>query len=64
MTFFALINGSPSGFVGAHRGIRQADPLSPFLFILVTEGLSNMIKTANTCGWIKGFELARMARAA
>ena len=54
MTFSVLINGS---LVGAHRGLRLDDPLSPFMFILAIEGLSNMIKTTNTRGWIKGFEL-------
>nr|XP_016449022.1 PREDICTED: uncharacterized protein LOC107774064 [Nicotiana tabacum] len=54
--FFILINGSPEGFFPAHRGLRQGDPLSPFLFILAMEGLNNMVKTARSQGWIKGFE--------
>ncbi|WMV37954.1 hypothetical protein MTR67_031339 [Solanum verrucosum] len=40
------------------RGIRQGDPLSPFLFILAMEGLNNMIKTAKTNRWITGFEVS------
>nr|XP_009804761.1 PREDICTED: uncharacterized protein LOC104249929 [Nicotiana sylvestris] len=54
--FFILINGSPEGFFPAHRGLRQGGPLSPFLFILAMEGLNNMVKTARSQGWIKGFE--------
>lgn len=41
------------------RGIRQGDPMSPFLFILAMEGLNNMIRTAKYNGWISGFEVAK-----
>lgn len=33
--------------------------MSPFLFLLVMEGLKNMIKTANKKDWLRGFEVAR-----
>jgi len=41
--FVVLINGTPSNFFIASHGIRQGCPLSPFLFILVIEGLSLLI---------------------
>lgn len=41
-----LVNGSPSGEFELERGIRQGDPLSPFLFLIAAEGLSLLVKRA------------------
>jgi hypothetical protein len=44
LAFFSiLINGVPSRPFSPSRGIRQGDPLSPFLFIIMAKGLSRSI---------------------
>ncbi|KAG8388292.1 hypothetical protein BUALT_Bualt02G0110400 [Buddleja alternifolia] len=60
-TFSALANGSPCGYFKSTRGIRQGDPLSPYLFILYVELLSRMINRAESEGKIHGIIVARTA---
>ena len=45
-TYSILINGEPKGFVQLSRGIKQGDPLSPYLFLLCVERLSGMMRKA------------------
>ena len=54
-----MVNGEPTGMIHPNRGIRQGDLLSPFLFLLCTEGLHALIKHSARNGDIKGFSLCK-----
>ncbi|XP_065634090.1 secreted RxLR effector protein 78-like [Quercus suber] len=52
-SYSILINGEPRGFVTPTRGIRQGDPLSPYLFLLCAEGLSTLLRKVGEAGVLK-----------
>jgi hypothetical protein len=53
--FSVLINSSSSGFFGSSCGVRQGNPLSAFLFVIVMKALSRMISAAIHHGSLLGF---------
>ena len=59
VSYSVLVNGEPQGKIQPLRRIRQRDPLSPFLFLLCTEGLNRLIVKVEKEGFINGFSLNR-----
>jgi hypothetical protein len=53
-----LVNGSPTEDFKVGRGLRQGDPLSPFLFLIVVEGLAGMMRRAVDIGKFRGYQVS------
>ena len=59
-----LVNGVPTGFFPSSKGLRQGDPLSPYLFVMGMEVLSALIRRAVEGGFISGCSIWRGRRQA
>lgn len=57
--FSVLVNGQPSRKFRPSRGLRQGDPISPFLFVLCAEGLSTLLRDAESKKLIHGVKIGR-----
>ena len=59
VSYNVLINGEPKGNINPSWGLRQGDPLSPFLFIILTEALISQIQGAESEGRLTGLKIER-----
>lgn len=55
-----LVNGSPTKEFQLGRGLRQGIPLSPFLFNIVVEALSQLLQKAKALDFIEGVNVNRI----
>jgi hypothetical protein len=55
--FSVLINGTPADFFSSSRGVRQGDPLSPLLFVMVMEAFSRMMNVEVERELLTGFSV-------
>lgn len=61
VTYSFVSNRKVFGDVRPQRGIRQGDPISPYIYILCVEGLSSMLRRNEDAGLIHGVSIARGA---
>ncbi|GJY87422.1 RNA-directed DNA polymerase, eukaryota, partial [Tanacetum coccineum] len=56
-----LVNGSPTNEFEIQKGLRQGDPMSPFLFILAMEGLHALMCKDESVGLYKGASIGNIS---
>jgi hypothetical protein len=61
VSFSVLVNGERTEKFTPTRGIRQGDPLSPYLFLLAAEGLSCLLQHRGTSGRLEGLVVVNSA---
>ena len=57
ISYSILLNGSPTGNFKPNRGLRQGDPLSPYLFLLCANILSCALLKQETLKNLKGIKI-------
>lgn len=56
---YSIINGSAHGCITPSRGLRQGDPLSPYLFLICAEASSSLIHYATRSKELNGISICR-----
>ncbi|KAG7547885.1 Reverse transcriptase domain [Arabidopsis suecica] len=59
VSYSFLLNGNAKGLVIPERGIRQGDPLSPYIFILCGEVLSGLCNKAQQSSKLEGIRVSK-----
>ncbi|KAL0435721.1 UNVERIFIED_CONTAM: putative mitochondrial protein [Sesamum radiatum] len=61
VSYSFLLGGKQFGSIIPERGLRQGDPLSPYLFLLCTECFSSLLQHAERMGRLRGVSICRGA---
>ena len=61
VSYSVLVNGEPKGRFSPTRGLRQGDPISPYLFLLCAEGLSAMLRQVERGEIPRGISVGKLA---
>lgn len=61
VSYSFLINGQPTEPIVPQRGLRQGDPISPYLFLLCAEGFGCLLREAHDAGRFHGISICRGA---
>lgn len=59
VSYSILVNGKPGAQILPIRGLRQGNPLSPYLFLICREGFSSLINNAEWRRDLKGIMMRR-----
>lgn len=59
VSYSIVLNGNIGETFLLSRGLRQGDPLSPFLFLFCGEGLSSLMRLAKARNILKGVKASR-----
>ena len=62
VSFSVMVNASPSSFFQSSRGLRQGDPLSPYLFVIGMEALSCLIDKVVEGGFLSKYRFGGRGR--
>ncbi|KAL0434848.1 UNVERIFIED_CONTAM: putative mitochondrial protein [Sesamum radiatum] len=61
VSYSFMLGGKQFGSLVPERGLRQGDPLSPYLFLLCTESFSSLLQQAERDGVLRGITVCRGA---
>ena len=56
-SYSVMVNRAPHGYIKPSRGLRQCDPLSPYLFLICAEGLSALLRKEEREKSIRGIAI-------